>query len=82
MKRERRFYIILVSSREDMFPTSYYDPNAKLIPDKHGVAKFLELEHVFQLIAKHEIKRGNKAYVGLLWSKMMEGVKHGIVKRF
>jgi hypothetical protein len=66
MKKERRFYIIFASSREDMFPTSYYDPNGKLITDKHGVAKFLEREHVFEFIAKHEIKLGNKAYVGFL----------------
>ena len=66
MKRESRFYIICASAREDMFPTSYYDPNGKLITDKHGVAKFLELEHLLEFITKHEIKLGNNAYIGLL----------------
>ncbi|MGA3115422.1 MAG: hypothetical protein ABSF90_13440 [Syntrophobacteraceae bacterium] len=66
MKGQRCFYIICASSREDMLPTSYYDPNGKLILDKNGVAKFLELEHVFEFIAKHEINLGDKAYVGLM----------------
>ncbi|MGO9020123.1 MAG: hypothetical protein ACLQVJ_17440 [Syntrophobacteraceae bacterium] len=66
MKGERCFYIVCASSREDMLPTSYYDPNGKLILDKHGVAKFLELEQVFEFIAKHEINLGDKAYVGLM----------------
>jgi hypothetical protein len=66
MKGERRSYIICASSREDMLPTSYYDPNGKLIPDKHGAAKFLELEQVLGFIAKHQIKLGNKAYVDLM----------------
>src|SRR5208337_1202074 len=66
MKGESRFYIICASSREDMLPNSYYDPNGKLIPNKHGVAKFLELEHVLEFVAKHEIKLGNKTYIGLL----------------
>ena len=66
MKGERRFYIICASSREDMLPTSYYAPNGKLIHVKHGSAKFWELEHVFEFIAKHEIKLGNKAYVDLM----------------
>jgi len=66
MKAERSYYIICASSREDLLPTSYYDPNGKLILDKNGVAKFLELEHVFEFIAKHEINLGDKAYVGLM----------------
>ncbi|MGA3117730.1 MAG: hypothetical protein ABSF90_25265 [Syntrophobacteraceae bacterium] len=66
MKGERLFYIICASSREDMLPTSYYDPNGKLILDKHSAAKFFELEHVFEFIAKHEVNLGDKAYVGLL----------------
>jgi hypothetical protein len=66
MKGERRSYIICVSSRDDMFPTSYYDPNGKLTPDKHGAAKFLELEQVFEFIGKHKVKLGEKAYIDLL----------------
>ena len=66
MKGQRCFYIICASSREDMLPTSYYDPNGKLILDKHGVAKFLELEQVFEFIAKHRINLGNSAYVDLM----------------
>jgi hypothetical protein len=48
-----------------MLPTSY-DPNGKLISDKHDVVRFLELEHVFEFIAGHEIKLGGKAYDDLL----------------
>jgi len=66
MRRESRFYIICASVREDMFPTSYYDANGKLIPDKHEVAKFLKLEDVLEFVARHAIKLGNKTYVGLL----------------
>jgi hypothetical protein len=66
MKKESRFYIICASLREDMIPTSYYDPNGKLITDKHCVARFWELEHLLEFIAKHEIKLGNNAYIGLL----------------
>jgi hypothetical protein len=66
MKAERSYYIICASSREDLLPTSYYDPNGKLILDKHGVAKFLELEQVFEFIAKHRINLGNSAYVDLM----------------
>ncbi len=66
MKAERRSYIICASSREDLLPTSYYDPNGKLILDKHGVAKFLELEQVFEFVAKYQINLGNSAYIDLI----------------